>query len=44
MNKMKQDTIPDNNSFLVAARSMYQRGELTLEQYSGVLRRSKLRQ
>ena len=36
--------VPDNNSFLVAARQMYERGELTLVQYSGMLRRNNLRQ
>lgn len=35
---------PDNNGFLVAARQMMERGELTLEQYAQMLRRSGLRQ
>lgn len=43
---MKQAIIivPDNNSFLVAGRRMMERGEITLEQHSGMLRRSRLRQ
>jgi hypothetical protein len=36
---MNKIIVPDNNSFVIAARQMYKRGELTLEQYSSVLRR-----
>ncbi len=42
--KMKQDTIPDNNSFLVAGKSLYQQGIISLEGYAGMQRRARLRQ
>jgi len=42
---MKANVItPDNNSFLVAARQLKDRGVISIEQYATMLRRNGLRQ